>query len=144
MVQSPSTLEQIQVLLSGRAFQFIRARTGTSELTGEEYKAVFTVSHQQVLDHVRTHGLPPGGWSSQPGGFDGLYMVERDGTYAVYVQERGIAFDESVHNSRADAEIAMANWLLGLSGTGLYTASFTSTKDSWWSRLIPKFLRSSE
>lgn len=144
MLQPPSTLEQIQVLLSGRAFQFVKAYTGKSELTGEEYKAVFTVSRQQVFDHVQTHGLPPGGWNSQPGGFDGLYMIERDGRFVVYFQERGIAFDESVHNSKADAEIATAKWLLGLSGTGLYTVSFTQAKASWWSRLIPKFLRSPE
>jgi hypothetical protein len=142
-VQSPpSAIEQIQALLSGHAFQFTKAVTGKSKLTGEEYKSVFTVSRQQVLDYVRTHGLPPGAWSSRPGSADGLHMIERDGKYSVYFQERGIAFDETSHKTRADAEIALAKWLLALSGTGLYATLATPTKVRWWSRFVPNFFRS--
>jgi hypothetical protein len=112
--------DQIRALLTGRAFSIVRAMSGDRQLSGKEYAQVFTVSRSDVLAYVRQHGFPKGSYSDRPRITDGPYMVEEEGKYVVYHQERGIRVDEASYSNKALADEAMVNLLLGLSGTGLY------------------------
>jgi len=118
--QPPSPERQIVALLTGRAFQLACEWTGKTTLDGGEYQHVFTVEPEAVHDYVLRKGVPTGAWSNRPASHDGLYMVEHQGKYSVYYQERGITFDESSFSSKREAEIALVDQLLAHCGAGLY------------------------
>lgn len=48
------------------------------------------------------------------------YLIEEDGRYVVYYQERGCRFEEFRYDSRKDAELVLTGMILGPSGIGLY------------------------
>ena len=131
-MKPPPPIEiQIHALLSGGAFRLAQEWSSSQSLTGGEYAKVFTVARQDVLRYVEAHGFPAGCFSERPGSSDGPYMIQDNGQYVVYVQERGIPFSETVHASRREADAAMVNLLLGLSGTGLYASTtFSSAPDA--------------
>jgi hypothetical protein len=135
----PSPVDQILALLTGGATRLVQERCGKSHLTGADYRATFTVDRKDVREYVETCGLPMGTWSSSAASSDGLYLIELDGRYATYYQERGIAFTETLHATRAQAELAVADLLLNASGTGLFTADVARQavqKPHWWRRLL--------
>jgi hypothetical protein len=143
MQPTPPTFDQIQALLTGRARQFTHEWTGKTRLTGSEYKEVFTVTRDEVHQYVARNGIPTGAWSSRPGVSDGLYMVEKGELYAVYFQERGIAFDQTTYPTKIDAEAALTDWLLALSGTRLFTLGDATKgaarkQSTWLSRLLAR------
>lgn len=115
-----SSVEQIAALLTGRAFSVVRDLYGGRQLSGTEYQDVFTVTRDDVVKHVKQQGFPAGAFSTRPRLSDGPYLIEDEGGFVVYYQERGIPFDEQRFSKRTDAEVAMVSLLLGLSGTGLY------------------------
>jgi hypothetical protein len=122
MKTPPSAEAQVHALLTGRAFAFTCEWTGKVSLDGSEYQEVFTVDRDTVHKFVSEHGLPSGAWSSHPQTQDGLYMIEQDGQYKVYDQERGIQFDESAFASRQDAQSDLVDRLLARSGAGLFVS----------------------
>jgi hypothetical protein len=134
----PSPVDQILALLTGGATRLVQERCGKSQLTGADYQATFTVDRKDVREYVKTCGLPTGAWSSFTASADGLYLIELDGWYATYYQERGIAFTETLHATKVQAELAVADLLLSASGTGLFTAGVARQavqKVHWWRRL---------
>lgn len=112
--------EQIRLLLQGKAYDTVRALFPGKQLTGGEYKEVFAVTRKDVVEYVKRKGFPPGSYSNHPGGVNGPYMIEEEGAYAVYYQERGIRFDETRYAEKVEADEGLITLLLGLSGTGLY------------------------
>ena len=115
-----SSQEQIETLLTGKAFSLVWSLFGRKQLSGKEYGEVFTVSRQEVLDHVRQHGFPKGSYCDQPRSAEGPYMLEENGVYVIYYQERGVRAGEARYTDSASMQAAMVDLLLGLSGTGLY------------------------
>ena len=112
--------EQIRALLQGRGFDMARSLFGLTVLSGNEYAKVFTVKREEVLAYVQEFGFPPGCYYDRPRQGDGPYMLEDEGEYVIYCQERGQRLDETRHKSKAKAQAIMVDLLLGLSGTGLY------------------------
>lgn len=122
MAQIPRD-EQIRLLLQGKAYGTVRALFPGKQLTGGEYKEVFTVKRNDVIEYVKREGFPSGSYGHRPGGGDGPYMIEEAGEFIVYYQERGIRFDEVRRARREEANEVLIDLLLGLSGTGLYGAA---------------------
>jgi len=48
-----------------------------------------TVTRDDLRTHIAAHGYPHGWWRFETATFDGLYTVENNGVWIVYVQERG-------------------------------------------------------
>lgn len=115
--------EQIRVLLQGKAYDTVRELFPGKQLTGGDYKEVFTVTRKDVVEYVKRNGFPPGSYGSRLGGGDGPYMIEEECAYAVYYQERGIRFGETRYAKKVEADEVLITLLLGLSGTGLYGAA---------------------
>ena len=113
-------VEQIQIVLEGRAFRVAESRLGGKAPTASDYARIFPVTRQEIQAHVRAHGLPPHSHFSRPGSADGNYLIEEDGRYVVYYQERGCRLDEFRYSNRRDAELVLVGMLLGPSGIGLY------------------------
>jgi hypothetical protein len=111
--------EQIKILLEGRAFKTAQSLLGGRTPTNGDYAKLFTVTRRDVQAYVRAHGLPPRACFSRPGGSDGNYLIEEDGYFVVYYQERGGRFEEFRYAERKEAELVMVGMLLGPSGIGL-------------------------
>jgi hypothetical protein len=127
MKPPPSHDIQIQALLNCRAPGLTREWTGNRQIAAGDHKKVFTVSRSQVQSYVKAMGVPRGGWSDTPGSGDGLYMVEDGARFSVYLQDRGCQIAGSTFRSRRQAEIALTNWLLATSGTGLFSTTYRET-----------------
>ena len=52
-------------------------------------QSCLTVTRDDLRAHIAAHGFPQGWWRFEPATFDGLYTVENDGVWIVYLQERG-------------------------------------------------------
>lgn len=114
---------QITALLGGRAVSLVQQLSGKELLDGSEYAKAFTVTRDEVHAYVEKFGVPDGSWSNRPGPSDGLYMVEVNEGFEVYLQERGARFDGglgSVFTSKLAAELVLADYLLAMSGCGLF------------------------
>jgi len=140
----PSPEEQALILLTGQAHTFSKDYFGRSELNGTEYQTLFTVSRADVHAFVGKNGVPGGAWSDRPGSLDGLYMTQVGDVTEVYVQERGVRFDAglgSQFTSRSEAEAALTDYLLAMSGTGLFPATWSALgerkpRSSWLARVF--------
>lgn len=51
-------------------------------------EAAFTVTRQDLKDYIEEHGFPNGWWHFAERTQDGLYLVEKDGMWVMYIQER--------------------------------------------------------
>ncbi len=111
--------EQIQIILEGRAFRVAQERLRVPSPGPADYAKLFTVSRRDIQAHVHANGLPTRAYFSRPGAADGNYLIEEDGRYTVYYQERGCRFDEFRYDDRKDAELVLVGMLLGPSGIGL-------------------------
>lgn len=112
--------EQIQMILEGRAIRFAQERLGLKSPGASDFAKLFNVSRQDIQAYVRTHGLPTRACFRRPGSADGNYLIQEDGSYVVYYQERGCRFDEFRYGNLKDAELVLAGMILGPSGIGLY------------------------
>ena len=118
---------QIMALLTCRASRLTAEWAGEQFIPVGEHRTVFTVSRSDVHRYVRANGVPQGAWSDTPSSVDGLYMVESDGRYSVYLQDRGREIAGNTFRTRRTAEIALTNWLLAISGTGLFATTHRET-----------------
>jgi hypothetical protein len=104
-----------------------------------------------VHAYVEKFGVPDGSWSSRSGSSDGLYMVEVQEGFEVYLQERGTRFDGglgSVFTSKLAAELVLADYLLAMSGCGLFPLPVDSraakNRSGWLASLKAAFGRRNE
>ena len=127
MKPPPLQDQQIQALLTCRATQLTLEWTGEHHIAVGDHKKVFTVTRSEVQRYVAAHGVPRGAWSDTPGSGDGLYMVENEGRFSVYLQDRGRQIAGNTFRTRRQAEIALTNWLLAINGTGLFPTTDRET-----------------
>ncbi len=116
----PTAERQVAALLTGRALNLVRERYGDAPLTGDEYRFVFTVGIDDVVQYVRAHGFPKGAIATRPGRQDGAYFIEERGEHVVFYQEREIRFDEERYGKREDAVPSAVALVLNVKGTATY------------------------
>lgn len=109
-----SAREQMCALLTGRAFE-VAATYNVSD-----YATLFTLSVEEIHEYVALNGLPDGAVMTAPDSRDGLYLVEGDGKFRVYWQDRGIVMVEHVFSVRKAAAKAAVDELLINGSRGLY------------------------
>ena len=126
-MKPPPSEVQVHALLTCDARRLTREWADEQFNPVGEYKTIFTVSRSEVHRYVRTNGIPKGAWSDTPSSADGLYMVENDGRFSVYLQDRGHEIAGNTFRTRREAEIALTNWLLANSGTGLFPTTHRET-----------------
>jgi hypothetical protein len=144
-LQAPSPAEQIAALLTGTARALAERSAGVHPTDGYDYAGLISVTKEDVLAYVKSHGIPEStAWSNQPGSLDGLYMVQVGNEHHIYLQERGSKFDGghgSRFTSKAAAESALIDYLLAMSGCDLFPlpASSRGTVHTVSNRWLLKF-----
>ncbi|MBJ6802073.1 hypothetical protein [Geomonas propionica] len=78
--------EQVCAILNAREWELAR-KYFDGNLSALE--AALTVTCQDLKDYIEEHGFPTGWWHFAEGTQDGLYLVEKNGMWIVYIQERG-------------------------------------------------------
>lgn len=124
--------EQIEALLTGHIREMVREHLGESP-TAEQYESWFMVSRGDVLAHVQAHGWPKEAIGLKYSTHDGPYLLEEHGRFAVFVQERGIRFEETQHDTHETALAAAVDVLLDYSGMRAYLR-----RDGWLGKLFPR------
>ena len=113
--------EQIRVLLAGNPLEYACKKLDVEDMREHRYSEVFTVTRQEVQEYVREHGLPVDiSFSSLASPQDGLFFYESGGEWLVYFGERGKRFDSRTFDSYNEALPCVVDWLLKLSGAGMF------------------------
>jgi hypothetical protein len=77
--------EQAWAILNAKEWELARRYFDGNFSKLEE---AYTVTRQDLKDYIEEHGYPKGWWHFTKGTQDGLYLIEREGMWVVYVQER--------------------------------------------------------
>lgn len=88
-----SVLEKLQALVDER-------------LDGDPSRLLELFETPEVFRQLRAEQTDADWYHFSPKTFDGQYLIETDGSFVVYQQERGVRFDVSTFHSLAEAAAA--------------------------------------
>ena len=97
--EEPSDDEQMEALLADTAHDLVRSVLGKETLGTGDYHAVMSISFENALKYMELHCSVEQIASTKENLHDGFYAVPTGNGSKVYVQERGVRFNERLVQS---------------------------------------------
>jgi len=112
----PTRQEQAQAILHRKARRLASQILGHRATTATDFAEAFTLERVDVISEIPNAATLLGLGNTRVGPRDGLYVLEDDGRFRVYVQERGIPMREHSDLSFDEARDAVIDQLVILNG----------------------------
>lgn len=112
----PTRQQQAQAILQRRARRMASDILGRHAVTSADFGAAFNLEWIDLIAEVPDHNALMALGGNIVGPKDGLYVLDDEGTYRVYVQERGISRNEVRGASFDSARDAAVERILLLGG----------------------------
>ncbi|MEN8234081.1 MAG: hypothetical protein ABFR89_04085 [Actinomycetota bacterium] len=112
----PTRQEQAQAILRRKARKMASQILGHRATTAADFDEAFTLERVDIVSEISDHETLLSLGTNRVGPRDGLYVLESDGRFRVYVQERGVPQRERSALSFDDARDAAIDELVRLNG----------------------------
>jgi len=112
----PTRREQAQAILQRKGARMASQILGRRATSAADYAEAFTLERIDVIAEIADEQALLAVGRNTVGPRDGLYVLEEDGTFRVYVQERGIPFYEARGLDFDQAREAVIDRVLMLNG----------------------------
>lgn len=97
--EPPSEDRQMEALLAGRAHDLVRSVLGKKTVDSRDYHAVIAISIEDALSYMESHCSVDQIAVTSEKRHDGYYALPTGNSWKVYVQERGVRFEEQIVQS---------------------------------------------
>jgi hypothetical protein len=114
--ERPTRQEQAQAILQRRAARMASAILDRRASTAVDFAEAFTLERIDVVAELDTREALLAVGRNRAGPGDGLYVLEDEDGYRVYIQERGILHDELAGLSFDEAREAVIDRVMLLNG----------------------------
>ena len=115
----PTRHEQARAILQRRARRMASSILGRQASSSADFAEAFTLERIDLIAEIPTPGALVSLGRNRPGPRDGLYIMEDADGFRVYVQERGIPFDEESGLSFDEAREGVIDRVIRLQGVPL-------------------------
>jgi hypothetical protein len=112
----PTRQEQAQAILHRRARRLASISLGHRATTAADFAEAFTLEKVDLISEIPDREALLALGSNRASPRDGLYVLEDDGSFRVYVQERGIPMRERSGLSFDEARDVAIDQLVTLNG----------------------------
>jgi len=112
----PTRQEQAQAILQRKARKMASSVLGRRATTAADFSEAFTLERVDIISEIPDHDTLLALGLNRVGPRDGLYVLEDDRGYRVYVQERGIPMRERQDLTFDEARSAVIDELVLLNG----------------------------
>lgn len=112
----PTRQEQAQAILTRKARRLASSVLGRRATTAADFRDAFTLERVDIISEIPDRDALLSLGLNRVGPRDGLYVLEADGAYRVYVQERGIPVRERKGLPFDEARTAVIDELVLLNG----------------------------
>ena len=112
----PTRHEQARAILERRGHRVAAEILGRRPNSAADYEEAFNIERIDLISEIPGSAELLALGSNRAGPKDGLYVLDDDGTFRVYVQERGIAMHTIIGASFDEARDAVIDHLIMLQG----------------------------
>ena len=112
----PTRHEQARAILDRQAAQLASKILERRAVSAADYAEAFNVERIDLITEISTPAALLALGRNVVGPRDGLYILDDGGSYRVYVQERGVSFDELIGATFDQARDAAADRIIMLQG----------------------------
>ncbi len=116
MNERPTRQEQAQAILQRKGARMASQILDRRATTAADFAEAFTLERVDVIAEIDGRAALLALGRNRVGPRDGLYILEEDDTFRVYIQERGIPHDERSRLSFDEAREAVIDRILLLNG----------------------------
>jgi len=114
--QAHTRQEQAQAIIAGKARKIASEMLGRRATTGSDFADALTVERVDLLAEIPDHTSLLALGRTHPGPRNGLYVLDRDGSYTVYQQHDGVPYEVFANLSFDDACDAAIDCLVMMNG----------------------------
>jgi hypothetical protein len=115
-MERPTRQEQAQAILQRRARRAASQILGRAATSAADFAEAFNLERVDIVAEIPKPDVMLALGRNVVGPRDGLYVLDDGGSYRVYLQERGISYDEVTGASFSEAREAVIDRLLVLQG----------------------------